>query len=780
MHPPSDSAEWTVQMGERTVHMMARAEALAEALVGALTRAKTLARAQAQVLAWAQAVARVRAEVRAQTLAQTRARALALGVMEALAVARARSRALAHTVTYGEVLADSELKDIIYSIKSDHRYRLVRDLWHHSEHWWFIQMIAPITRLPRELLHQILLIIVDNAGNSPLVLMQVSKHWYTIVTSIWASLKLGTTTSKDAVMRKLEMNQSFLDVVVDTEIDCGRLTLSEDAYQAIFVAIEAAPRWRSLVVEAFPAQVDLPDHLVNSGLQRCSDAVLRRLRTLRVKCPCETSPLLDHLLHVLGTSASEELTTVELNSANVVSFLVPAYSSIFRSVTVLSLDAAGLPSPVDLLPHLHQLQSLTASHLPLPVYHNDVDLPFVRTLHHLRLRSVSIQWMSGRIFQVLETCTFIFPIHHHVLDTFCATLPNCKDLTFEGYPLDILNGVSANRLTHLSVVCSSSYTPRGNRQLARLCSQALRESRLAPRILHVSIEATDEAWIKALTFMSNLEELVIHNAQPSSLGVKVLQSLVVHAVHVNDPSTTDTPGTWSTPVCPSLKRFGLRYRRWLRPSEHFDLIPVFVSIIQSREQSNFSLYSFRIWSRIDQNDPLELIEGLSISLKGFEVLRYYTKLADNGSLNLPMRYDDLAALSSVVRSEVLNGELLRRVRGTKGVELDEIDDIVRSMMELPLDQIACSLQDQNTFLSQIENARQARQPRPLNASVLDALDGSTALPPTTSRAASTGSTLLDRYDDPAFTPSGPWPIPIPIPIMIAIPIPIVIPIHSPF
>ena len=512
MHPLSDSAEWTVQMGERTVYMMARAEALAEALVEALTRAKTLARAraktlaraQAQVLALAQAVARVRAEVRAQTLTLVRARALALGAMEALAVARAKSRALAHTVTYGEVLADSELIDIIYSIEPERRYHLVRDLWHYSEHWWFIQTITPITRLPQELLHQILLIIVDNASDSPLVLMQVSKHWYTVVTSIWASLKLGTTTSKDAVTRKLEMNQSFLDVVVDTEIDRGRLTLSEDAYQAIFVAIDATPRWRSLIIETFPAQADLPEHMVNRGLQRCSGAVMGRLRTLRIKCPCETSPLLDHLLRVLGSSASEELTTVEINSANVISFLVPAYSSIFRSVTVLSLDTPGLPSPVDLLPHLHRLKSLTASHLPLPVYHNDVDLPFVHTLGHLSLRSVSIQWMSGRTFQALEACTLIFPIHHNVLDTFCAILPNCKELTFEGYPLDILNGVSAKRLTQLSVMCSSIYKPRGNRQLARFCSQALRESRLAPRILHINIEATSEAWTKALTFMSSI------------------------------------------------------------------------------------------------------------------------------------------------------------------------------------------------------------------------------------------------------------------------------------
>ena len=640
-------------------------------------------------------------------------------------------------VTYGEVLANSKLKDIIYSIEPDHRLRFAHNLWsHRQKYWWLIQILVPITRLPQELLHQIFLIIIDNASDSPLVLMRVCKLWYTIVTGIWASLKLGTTTPKDTITGKLKRNQWFLDVVVDTEIDRGHFTPSKKAYEAIFAAMEAASRWRSLVLETFPAPADLPEKLVNRGLRQCTNSVMNRLRTFRIKFPCEMSPLLDHLLRVLGTSASEELTIVEINSAYVISFLVPTYSSIFRSVTVLSLDTPGLSNPVDLLPHLHQLESLTATHLPLPVYHNnDANLPFIHTLRHLRLRSVSIQWMSGRTFHVLETCTLTFPIHHHVLDTFCTTLPNCKALTFEGYPLDILNGIASSKLDHLSVMCSSSYKPRGNRQLARFSSQALRESRLAPRFLHISVEATSAAWIKALEFMSNLEELVIHNAEPSSLGVKVLRSLVVDPINAYELGITATPGGWNTPVCPSLKRFGLRYRRWLRPSEHFDLIPVFMSIIRSREQSNFSLHSFRIWTGINQKDPWELIEKSSISFQKIKHLRTMVSLKD-GIINLPVPYDDLSALSPVIQSEFLN--LLRLVRETKEVEDDEIDDIVRSMTGLSLDQIVCSSQDRNTFLGQIENAR---QPQPLCSPLLSALNEPIALPPTTSPAASTSSTL---------------------------------------
>ena len=332
------------------------------------------------------------------------------------------------------------------------------------------------------------------------------------------------------------------------------------------------------------------------------------------------SPLLERLLHILGTTTSGELTTMEIHSPSVISLLAPTYPSIFHSIKVLSLDTPRLPNPVDFLPHLHQLEALTASHISLPIYHNDVDIPFVHTLRHLSLKAVSIQWMSGRTFHVLESCTLLFPLHQHILHTFNATLPNCNDLTFQGYPLDILNGVSAQNLAHLTVKCPCSEKPRGSRQLVRFSSHALQETRLALRILHISIEATNEAWIKAFAFMSNLEELVIDNSQPPSLGVKALQALVIHPVHASNLGTTPTPGRGHTPVCPSLKRFGLRYHRWLRPTEHFDLIPELISIIWSRGQSKFPLQSFHIWKESEQEDPLELIEGSGISLEGFEGL----------------------------------------------------------------------------------------------------------------------------------------------------------------
>jgi len=595
-------------------YLMSEAERRAEAKTQARVEARVQARAQAWVQAWVKAGAQVQMHAQAGAKAST----WALELAEVHKTLRAWIQAL------GQAQAQTWLS--VGALKA-REVEVKRTLWprHRQDYWWLIQIITPIARLPPEILHQIFLILIDNDNDSPSVLMRVSKYWYNIVTGIWASLKLGTTTPKDAVTAKLERNQWLLDVVLDTEIDRDHTTPSEDAYQAIFAAMRATSRWRSLVVETTPAYADLSEDLIDRGLQQCSNLAMSRLRTLIINRPCDVSPLLRRLWRILDNTGSRELTTVTINSPAVISFLVPNYLFIFRSVTVLSLDAQGLRSPkkIDLLRHLCRLEVLTASHLPLPDYPYDADWPFLHTLRHLTLKSVSIQWMSGKTFHVLESCNLIFPPGHHDLHPFRTILPNCKHLSFEDCPLDILNGVLAHKLTSLSMVCSLSHKWREGPQLVRFSSQVLRWSRLVPQVLHISIEDTDQAWTEALPFMSKVEELVIYNAWPNSLGEMSLQPLVILPVQSNNTGTTATSNECNTPMCPSLRRFGLRYHHWLMPRERFGLIPVFISIIRSRQQSMFPMESFRIWTRSDENDPLELIEGSSVSSKGFKQLKKY-------------------------------------------------------------------------------------------------------------------------------------------------------------
>ena len=151
---------------------------------------------------------------------------------------------------------------------------------------------------------------IEETSGPPLALMLVCKPWHAIVTSIWSSLNLGTTTPVDAVARKLERNQWLLDVVVDTDSDHGDFISSPGSFEAILAAIDATPRWRSFVVKSFPARADLLEYRVNRHLQRCSSAPMSRFTTFKIKSSCETSPLLNHLLCILGTTAGDRKSVV--------------------------------------------------------------------------------------------------------------------------------------------------------------------------------------------------------------------------------------------------------------------------------------------------------------------------------------------------------------------------------------------------------------------------------------------------------------------------------------
>jgi hypothetical protein len=157
----------------------------------------------AELQAWEEAQVRVVAQAGEHAVVRALAGAWAL----------AEHREEVYMFRYDEVLADSKLKHIIYSTKPYHHQRLAHELSHRSyhlqEYWWFIQIVTSITCLPPELLHQILLIIIEDTSHSPSFLLRVCKLWYTIVTGICTPLKLGTTTPKGVVTNKLERNQWF-------------------------------------------------------------------------------------------------------------------------------------------------------------------------------------------------------------------------------------------------------------------------------------------------------------------------------------------------------------------------------------------------------------------------------------------------------------------------------------------------------------------------------------------------------------------------------------------
>lgn len=76
-----------------------------------------------------------------------------------------------------------------------------------------------------------------------------------------------------------------------------------------------------------------------------------------------------------------------------------------------------------------------------------------------------------------------------------------------------------------------------------------------------------------------------------------------------------------------------------------------------------------------------------------------------------MRYDDLAALSPVVRKEVLTGELSRRIRASEGISGNELDAVVESLVSLSLSEVVAGIQDPSKLTEQVASARVALKPQ---------------------------------------------------------------------
>ncbi|KAH8103123.1 hypothetical protein BXZ70DRAFT_773261 [Cristinia sonorae] len=83
----------------------------------------------------------------------------------------------------------------------------------------------------------------------------------------------------------------------------------------------------------------------------------------------------------------------------------------------------------------------------------------------------------------------------------------------------------------------------------------------------------------------------------------------------------------------------------------------------------------------------------------------YYHAALQGTLNLPMRYDDLSALSPVVRKEVLSGELNRRLRAMDSVATEDLDQLVETIVNLTLSDVVAAIQDPNKLTEQVKNAK---------------------------------------------------------------------------
>jgi polyadenylate-binding protein len=79
----------------------------------------------------------------------------------------------------------------------------------------------------------------------------------------------------------------------------------------------------------------------------------------------------------------------------------------------------------------------------------------------------------------------------------------------------------------------------------------------------------------------------------------------------------------------------------------------------------------------------------------------------SGTLNLPMQYDDLSALSPVVRKEVITGDLSRRLKDMGLVPADEVATIVESISGLSLSEVVQGIHNPEKLKEQVKSAQHA-------------------------------------------------------------------------
>jgi hypothetical protein len=498
-------------------------------------------------------------------------------------------------------LADPAYKNILFSLEPDRRHRLAHKLWRHftqndqspiirREYERLLPFIAPITRLPFELLHHIFLIAIDEGTQSRLTLMAICRCWARVMLGIWASLELRTNTPTDAILRRLNRNQLSLEVRVDTEADKERSS-SSGAYEGLLLATGSASRWRSLTIDS------LPNDKVSIGvtqryrLNECFTLPMLRLETFKIFARCDQSPLLERLLQGVAATTRKKLDIVQVHCPAAVELLShPRHAALFRSIRLLDVEAKGGDSLVDLLPHLVQIEDFRASHLRLPTYPLEHLLPFVRTIRHLRLKAVSIQWMSGRVFDVLESCTILLPLNHRTLPTRGINLPMCKKLTLRCYPLRTLHAFSLPALNCLEVGCQNLDKRRGGAQLAPL---RMVDGISNLRILNLSIETSEHALVRILILMPALEKLRLDLAGPLSLGEGFFAELMARPLQKQHWDLLPI-GSWKSPCCPALVVLELKYGRRLRRTEEFKLAGVFAALVWTRRKTHNKMQRFAV------------------------------------------------------------------------------------------------------------------------------------------------------------------------------------------
>jgi len=485
-------------------------------------------------------------------------------------------------------------------------------------------LVTPIYHLPVEILEEIFHHALEG-GQSPGWLMLVCRRWYNVVEgmpSVWSNLELGTWTKTDSVKRTLSRTGNKpLDVVIDTERDEYEWGVDSVPYEALAMAAGRASMWKTLVVTSLPGKQQLRNKAMCAYITSSLGSPMTQLHSFTITSAAESSPLYTPLLQNISVAASKNLKVLDTTSSIALYDLLDPQrtATICQSLTTLTARPTKcMGAPIDLLPHLKQIEVLDIKNIGLPIYSNESDIPCVRSLHCLSLHAVSIQWMGGRTFPQLESCTIIHPPSPHDSLLLNVDLPICTSVTFQSRWIVPLGNLHSPRV-HSITISSNEWCPsRGSQQVIHICRLTL-GAVLKPQILHMTIQCRLYALILALGHLSGLEELYLSLPRPSALGWQFFQALLAAPVENIKYSSSEFlcgwvkgNSEWKSALCPCMKVLKLNYQRWFRKNERIDIIPPLIAVSVSRSRTESPLHAYSLcfetpekeWQTVELTKPV--------------------------------------------------------------------------------------------------------------------------------------------------------------------------------
>ena len=483
-------------------------------------------------------------------------------------------------------------------IKATNRHKRVRSLEQPK--------LAPIHRLPVEMLAEIFLSSIYCHDRSPSSLMTVCRYWRAVILAIpniWANVRLSTWTEIDKVRSHLQRTkESLLNVEIDTIADDHKVVRGTRKFLGLAVAAEEAKRWRNLLITSFPSKVDVDAYLTSEIPAFTFDGPMDALESFRITNPCENNVLFDQLLDIIGSSSHSNLVDMEIMSQNALYRLSqPHFATIFRHLITFKVGVRDMRLADDILPYFERLETLDVSGLHLPSYPADRDLPVVRTLKCIKLKAASIEWMMGREFPMVLECAITSPqqvdAFHHGL-----SLPVCTNFTYKGRKPYLLSYANLPQLTSLEVGNSVWNSRRGSEELMAPPIGSFARQWTELKTLHLDTPCHSETIIVILSLLPALEELNLGISRPNALGRKFFAALLAGKSESSDGTS------WSVFLCPNLRTLGLRYRRWIRESETDRITSILPGIVDSRKRTSTPLRSLHIWTSVDDVEGTEMCD----------------------------------------------------------------------------------------------------------------------------------------------------------------------------